>query len=88
MREKEQVFLTEEFQLIKIEETRELKKSPLQHHSINCSKHDLLMNAIIIGWKCKIKQDICIASNCVSLNIIFTKGKIISLQWRKLVASP
>lgn len=46
MRGKKQLFFTKAFQLINVEEMREIEKSPLE----NCYKQDPQMNAKI-SWK-------------------------------------
>lgn len=49
MREKGQLFLREELQLMTVEVMKELKKSPLKHHCNNCCRQNSPMVAKLVG---------------------------------------
>ena len=51
MKEKGHIIFTKEFQLINVEGTRRINKSPLAHHGSNCCKQILQLNAKINGWE-------------------------------------
>lgn len=77
MKKKEQLFLTEKFQInIRKKGNTEL---PSEHYSNNCCKQNSLMGTIISGQKLK-KYNICTVS-CISLEIFLNSpGKTINLQ--------